>query len=90
MLDGLQLLEHNKCRESDARLRILLLESLILLCTSRQGRDKFRDIKVYALLQKMHLAEKDETVINEIEKVVDLLIRDEEPFVGKIEEIVEK
>ena len=88
MLDGLQLLESSKKRESDPRLRLLLLETLLLLSSTLQGREKLRQVKVYPILQKMHLSEKDDLCIDQIEKVVDLIIRDEEP-ISRIEQVEE-
>ncbi|KND01810.1 uncharacterized protein SPPG_03601 [Spizellomyces punctatus DAOM BR117] len=78
MPDELQLLEPDKEREQDAKLRLALVEILLLLTTTRQGREILRAKKVYPVVQKLHLQEKDEKVQEAIERLVQMLCRDEE------------
>ena len=77
MPDELQLLEPEKKREADPKLRIMLLEILVALASTLEGRELMRNIKVYPIIQKLHLQEKDEECIEEIEKLVNLIMRDE-------------
>ena len=56
-----------------------MLESLVLLTTTRQGRDILRQKKVYPVIRQMHLVEKDEKVGEAIERIVNMLMRDEAP-----------
>ncbi|KAG5457556.1 MAG: hypothetical protein BJ554DRAFT_2391 [Olpidium bornovanus] len=64
-------------REVDPHLRLTLIEALLLLTTSRMGRDTLRKRKVYPIVRTLHLAEKDEKVIEIAENLVNMLIRDE-------------
>lgn len=43
-------------------LRLALVETLILLCTTRAGRDRLRESGVYEIVKIMHLSEQDEKV----------------------------
>ncbi|KAJ3215414.1 hypothetical protein HK099_006382 [Clydaea vesicula] len=65
-------------RESDAVLRQFLVEALLIMCSTLEGRELLRDKGVYYILQKLHLWEKSESVQEVIEKTVDLLQRDED------------
>jgi hypothetical protein len=77
MPEELQLLPNDKKREPDAKIRLILVETLLLLCSSPSTRDVLRMKKVYPILQKMHLVEQDEQVQETIERVVQMLMRDE-------------
>ncbi|KAI8911367.1 hypothetical protein DFJ77DRAFT_491867 [Powellomyces hirtus] len=78
MPDELQLLEDDKTREPDAKLRANLVETLLLFTTTRKGREILRAKKVYPVVQKLHLQEKDDNVQDVIERLVQMLMRDEE------------
>jgi len=86
MPEDIQLLPPTKKREADAHLRVTLLESLVLLTTSRQGRDYLREKKTYPVVQKMHLAEPEEDVKDIAEQIVNMLMRDEAPGISEIQE----
>ncbi|POV94642.1 hypothetical protein PSTT_16749 [Puccinia striiformis] len=57
-----QLLGPDKQRESDPNLRIILIESLILLATYPTQREIMRLKKVYRIVQILHLAETSDNV----------------------------
>ncbi|KAJ3160351.1 hypothetical protein HDU86_000685 [Geranomyces michiganensis] len=78
MPDELQLLEDTKTREPEPKLRTSLVETLLLFTTTRKGRDVLRAKKVYPVVQKLHLAEQDAGVQDAIERLVQMLCRDEE------------
>lgn len=59
---ALQFLPGDKKREPDAALRLVLVETLLLLCTTRRGRNIMRDRGVYEVIRAAHLVEKDERV----------------------------
>ncbi|KAJ3299979.1 hypothetical protein HK104_005472 [Borealophlyctis nickersoniae] len=82
MPDELQLLEDDKRREPDPKLRTALLETLLLLTTTRSGRDILRAKKVYPVIRKLHLQEQDENVNDAIERLVNMLMRDEQSLMG--------
>ena len=77
MLDELQLLAPDKKRESDVSIRIMLLECLLAISSTVQGREYLRSIQVYAIVKMMHSVETNDQVIEMIENLVDLLMRDE-------------
>ncbi|CAG8632213.1 1662_t:CDS:2 [Cetraspora pellucida] len=79
MPEDIQFLPSDKKRESDAHLRQTLLESLVLLTTTRQGRMILRQKKVYPVIRQMHLVEQDENVSIVAEQIVNMLMRDEGP-----------
>ncbi|KAI7966096.1 hypothetical protein MJO29_001844 [Puccinia striiformis f. sp. tritici] len=72
-----QLLGPDKQRESDPNLRIILIESLILLATYPTQREIMRLKKVYRIVQILHLAETSDNVQENVERLVNLLMRDE-------------
>ncbi|POV94142.1 hypothetical protein PSTT_17001 [Puccinia striiformis] len=68
----------DKQRESDPNLRIILIESLILLATYPTQREIMRLKKVYRIVQILHLAETSDNVrTRNVERLVNLLMRDE-------------
>jgi uncharacterized protein (DUF849 family) len=77
MPDELQLLEPEKLREVDPQLRMMLIEILIALSSSRAGRDYMRQKQVYHVVKKLHLQERNEDVQDLIETLVNQLMRDE-------------
>lgn len=56
----------------------MLLESLILLTTTRFGREYLRKRQVYRVIQRLHAQETDEELKEKCVTIVDMLIRDEE------------
>jgi hypothetical protein len=62
LLPELQFLPSTKTREPDPVLRLTYIESLILLCTNRWGRDVQRRSGVYEIIRMMHETETDERV----------------------------
>lgn len=89
---ALQFLPASKTREADGALRLMLVETLLLLCTKRWGRDFLRAHGVYEVVRAMHLVEPDENVAEHVERLVNLLKRDEpggvqEPEDDEIEEV---
>lgn len=84
--EELQLLPPDKERESDASIRLILVETLVLLCRTREGRDLLRSKGVYEIVKVAHKVERDEEVRIAIERLVNLLMRDEveEPKIAEI------
>lgn len=78
MLPDLQLLPPDKQRESDNEILAMHLESLTLLTTTREGRDRLRDVQVYPIIREVHSHVRDEAVGEVIERLVNVLMRDEE------------
>ncbi|KAI9805227.1 MAG: hypothetical protein M1826_004778 [Phylliscum demangeonii] len=78
---ALQLLDAGKQREPDRAILTTHLETLLLLTTTRHGRDVLRAHAVYPLLRQMHLAlgdgPADEAAQEVCERVVAVLMRDE-------------
>jgi hypothetical protein len=73
----LQLLDKVEA-ESDIKIRSIIVECLIILGTSRRGRDTIRAKEIYPILREWHLQEEDDDMKELIERLVELMIRDEE------------
>jgi len=78
MLEDLQLLPPDKEREPNVEILKTHLETLLLLTTTREGRDLMRQIKVYPVVRECHLHVEDDEVREACERVVQILKRDEE------------
>ena len=88
MLTDLQLLPPDKTRDSDPEIIVTHLETLLLLSTERAGRDRMREIKVYPIVRECHLHVEDEEVRERCDRLVNMLMRDEEGE-EKVEELPE-
>ncbi|KAK4050473.1 Protein hgh1 [Microbotryomycetes sp. JL221] len=73
----LQLLPKDKAREPDANIRMILIEALVLLASTRTTREAMRNRGVYPVIKVAHLAETSPKVKDPIVKLVNLLMRDE-------------
>ena len=92
MLEDLQLLPPDKERDSDVEILKTHLETLSLLTTTREGRDLMRKVKVYPIVRECHLHVEDESVREACDRVVQIIMRDEEgegKDAPKIEELGE-
>ena len=78
MLADLQLLPPDKERESDHEIMVTHLETLLLLSTTREGRDLMREVKVYPIVRECHLHVEDDRVREACDRLVQVLLRDEE------------
>lgn len=78
MILDVQLEYRHTAAEDDPSIRALVMESFILLGSSRLGRDKLRSKKIYSILREWHKQEPEEVLQELLEKVVELIIRDEE------------
>jgi hypothetical protein len=78
MLPDLQLLPPDKRRDPDPAIIQTHVETLMLLTTTREGRDILREIKVYPIIRETHLHVENEDVREACERLVQVLMRDEE------------
>jgi hypothetical protein len=78
MLPDLQLLPPGKRRDPDSTIIQTHVETLMLLTTTREGRDKLREIKVYPIIRETHLRVENDDVREACERLVQVLMRDEE------------
>jgi hypothetical protein len=78
MLPDLQLLPPDKRRDSDHTIIQTHVETLMLLTTTRMGRDTLRAVKVYPIIRETHLQVENEDVREACERLVQVLMRDEE------------
>ncbi|KAL7280325.1 hypothetical protein ACG7TL_005242 [Trametes sanguinea] len=76
---ALQFLPPTKEREPDPVIRLTHVETLLLLCTTRWGRDYLRTHGVYEVVRALHENEEVEKVSEHVERLVNLLKRDEGP-----------
>ncbi|KAH7335202.1 hypothetical protein B0J17DRAFT_600898 [Rhizoctonia solani] len=83
---SIQFLPDTKKREPDQFIRLTHIETLLLLCTTRPAREFMRANGVYEVVQKMHEQETSLPVMEHIERLVNLLQRDEGPDTA-IEEV---
>jgi len=84
--EEVQFLPPDKKRDPDPSTRLMLVETLILLCRTRSGRDTLRDRGAYPVVKAAHAAEHDDQIQAEMERLVNLLMRDESNET-KIEEV---
>lgn len=78
--DELQLLPSDKKRDPVDSIICSHLESLLLLCSSRDIRELLREKSVYPLIRELHKATESEEVGELSERLVQLLMRDEAPI----------
>lgn len=81
MLDEVQLLPPDKEREAQADIVLTHLETLLLLTTTLEGREYMRRVKVYPIVRELHLKVEDEAVGEGCDRLVQVLMRDEEAAV---------
>ncbi|EXJ58796.1 hypothetical protein A1O7_06226 [Cladophialophora yegresii CBS 114405] len=87
MLPDLQLLPPDKTREEDNEILVTHLETLLLLTTTREGRDRLRQVQVYPLTRETHMQVQDEGVKEACDRLVQILMREEEEKRPEIEEV---
>ncbi|KAJ7233072.1 hypothetical protein C8J57DRAFT_1090772, partial [Mycena rebaudengoi] len=75
--DALQFLPPTKMREPDASIRLIHVETLLLLCHTRWGRDYLREHGVYEIVRAAHESEAVDKISEHIERLVTLLKGDE-------------
>ncbi|KIM88162.1 hypothetical protein PILCRDRAFT_770815 [Piloderma croceum F 1598] len=80
---ALQFLPPDKKREPDYVLRLTHVETLLLLCTTRWGRDFLRENGVYEIVRATHENETDDKISEHIERLVNFLKGDEAPEDGE-------
>ncbi|WYZ45288.1 hypothetical protein EsH8_VIII_000604 [Colletotrichum jinshuiense] len=83
MLPDLQLLPPDKKRDSDTRIIETHIETLLLFTTTREGRDLMRQVKVYPIIRETHSRVDDEGVRDACDRLVQVLMADEEPAEGE-------
>ncbi|KIJ65194.1 hypothetical protein HYDPIDRAFT_181518 [Hydnomerulius pinastri MD-312] len=70
---ALQLLPPTKKREADSVLRLTHVDTLLLFCTTRWGRDYLRSNGVYEIVRGAHMEETVDEVSEHIERLVQLI-----------------
>lgn len=78
MPEEIQLLEPDKEREKDVEIIKTHLETLLLLTGTREGRDTLRKCKVYPIVRECHVHVDDEGVRETCDRLVQVIMRDEE------------
>jgi hypothetical protein len=73
----LQYLDNDKAREQNLTIRKLLLETLTLLCSTREARVFIREQNIYPILREYHREESDDECRNLTCSLVDMIMRDE-------------
>lgn len=75
--EELQLLPPTKVRETDPAIRLILVEALVLLATTRTARESMRVRGVYEVIKAAHLAEVVPKCTEPMVRLVNLLMREE-------------
>jgi hypothetical protein len=78
MLPDLQLLPPDKERDPDPNIIQAHVETLLLLSSTREARDRMREIKVYPIIRETHARVHNEGVQDACDRLVQMLMRDEE------------
>ena len=78
MLPDPQLLPPDKQRDSDPSIIQTHVETLMLLTTTRPGRERMREVQVYPIVRETHLRVEHEGVKEVCDRLVQVLMRDEE------------
>jgi hypothetical protein len=78
MLDECQLLPPDKEREGQNDILCTHLDTLLLLTTTKEGRKKLREVKVYPIVRELHAQVEDEEVRVGVDRLVQVLMRGEE------------
>ena len=79
LLPVLQLLPPDKQREPEADILLTHLDTLLLLCTTRRGRESLREAGAYYVVRETHRVVEHEGVGHVCERLVQVLMRDEAP-----------
>ncbi|RPA96497.1 DUF383-domain-containing protein [Choiromyces venosus 120613-1] len=74
-----QLLPPDKERESDKDIVITHLETMLLLTSTREAREYLRKVSVYCIIREVHKLVEDDGVEEACDRIVQVLMRDEEP-----------
>lgn len=77
MLADLQLLPPDKERDADPEIMVTHLETLLLLTTTRKGREILRRANLYPAVRECHLHVENEKVREACDRLVQVLLRDE-------------
>lgn len=78
MLPDLQLLPPDKKRDPDNTIIQTHLETLLLLTTTREGRDYLRQVNIYPVIRETHSRVNDAEVQEACDRLVQMLKGDEE------------
>ena len=79
MLDECQLLAPDKIREQQNDILITHLETLLILTTgAKMNRQRMRDVKIYPIIRELHLHMPDDSVREACDRLVQVLMRQEE------------
>jgi len=65
--------------EPEIEIRVTLLESILLLCVTREGREYLRENGVYPLIRELDKESKNDKVTDVAYRIVDMLMREEKP-----------
>ncbi|ODV84865.1 hypothetical protein CANARDRAFT_176299 [[Candida] arabinofermentans NRRL YB-2248] len=85
--DELQLLDQDKKTEPLYDLIAVHLESLLLICVSREGREYLRSKSTYPIIREIHktIPDNEELCLELCERVVNMLMRDEPPSAEEVQ-----
>lgn len=85
--EELQLLPDTKKRESEASILATYVECLLLLSSTKEIRQYLRDKSVYTIIKILHATTTDEDVSTACDRLVQVLMRDDDPDIEDPEHI---
>ena len=74
--ESMAMLPDKQC-DSDPNIIQTHVETLLLLSTTREARDRMREIKVYPIIRETHARVQNESVQDACKRLVQVLMRDE-------------
>lgn len=87
--EELQFIDEDRKMEPLKDIICVHLESLLLLCATRKGREFLRGKSVYPLVRELHKESKDEMISELCDRLVQMLMRDEGEEKGQQDELNE-
>ena len=73
----LQFLPPDKERESDDEIIKTHLESLLILTTTKEGRETLREAGTYPVIRELHMRNENEEVGDAVDRIVQVIMADE-------------
>ncbi len=88
MPEDLQYLDEDKKRETNKDIKKMLIEAVMKLCATQPGRKVVQDKRTYIIMREYHQWEKEPSLMDPCEDLIQILIGDEpEPGMENLEEV---
>ncbi|XP_033627577.1 protein HGH1 homolog [Asterias rubens] len=88
MPEDLQYLDEDKKRETNKDIKKMLIEAVMKLCATKSGRKVVQDKRTYIIMREYHQWEKEPSLMQPCEDLIQILIGDEpEPGMENLQEV---